>query len=111
MTVVLTRRGDVYRSVAAGGGQLGANMQTVYSQIAFEVVPISDFDTKLSYAYQATHVLWVPRWLSLYKDDEVRYGQYRTAAGVQQAYRFRVNGKRIFKTGFRQTAYYVTERE
>lgn len=111
MTVVLTRRGQLWRLVQASQSALGTSYTLIVPSLLFEVVPISDLDSRQAYALEATHVLWVSRWLALNKEDEVRYGSYVNAAGVTQPFRFVVNGKRDFRTGFRQVSYYVTERE
>jgi hypothetical protein len=111
MSVVLTRRGQLWRVVQASPSQLGSSYALIMPDLAFEVVPVSDLDQRQAYALEATHVLWAPRWLTLLREDEVRYGSYVNTAGQAQVYRYVVNGKRDFRTGFRQVSYYVTERE
>ena len=112
MTVVLTRRGQLWRSVpTTNPGVLGESMQLVMPQVPFEVVPISKLDTNTPFALEATHLLWVPRWLLLRKLDEIRYGEWSSSLGVTQVFRYVVNGRRQFRTGMANTAYYCTERE
>lgn len=109
---VLTRTGQLWRKVPTNGpGQLGEAMTMLVPALAFEVVPVSRFDSQQPYTLEATHILWVPRWQELRKEDEVRYGEWTNSLGVTQPFRYVVNGKRQFRTGFRQTAYYCTERE
>lgn len=112
MQVVLTRRGQLWRTVAASPNALSpTSMTLVNPAVEFEVVPISDLDQRPSYALEATHVIWTRRWLKMQKEDELRYGSYVNAAGQTLPFRYVVNGIRDFRTGFRQTSYYVTERE
>jgi hypothetical protein len=107
----LTRRGQLWRTLPKSSQQLGSTQQMINPQVAFEVVPISDFDRPLPYGVEATHVLWVSRWLGLLKEDEVRYGSYTNPAGQVSQFRFVVNGKQDFRIGYPNVAYYVSERQ
>lgn len=112
MIVVLTRVGQVWRSIpTVSQPGLGEAMTMIVPSIRFEVIPISRFDREQPYALEATHLLWVPRWQELRKEDEIRYGEWTNSQGVTQAFRYVVNGKRQFRVGFINTAYYCTERE
>lgn len=111
MIVVLTRRGQLWRAVPQSQQALGTTFEVINANVLFEVVPISEFDERVAYALQATHVLWVSRWLSLLKEDEVRYSSFVNAAAQPATYRYVVNGKQDFQVGLRNCAYYVTERE
>lgn len=112
MVVVLTRRGQVWRSVPnTNANQLGESMQIVVPTVTFEVVPISKLDQNTPFALEATHILWAPRWLTLRKLDEVRYGEWTNSLNVTQSFRYVINGRRQFRTGMPNTAYYCTERE
>lgn len=111
MIVILTRRGQLWRKVQASQAALGTNDHLVMAVLPFEVVPVSEPDRVIPYARESTHLMWVPRFVSMRKEDEVRWGAYVNAAGVEQCYRFVVNGKDAYQTGFRGAAYWVTERE
>jgi len=108
---VLTRRGTVYRKVQASQTQLGATDVIVYPFIAFEVVPVSDLDRVVPYALEATHILWVPRWASLHKEDVVVYASYANTFGARAPFRFVVNSRHQNVRGLPNTGYYCTERE
>jgi hypothetical protein len=109
----LTEVAGVYRSlpVPAKGANVRDKIQA-YPTIPCLIVPVSSFDRVQAYGLESTHVVWVPQWLELLKEDEVRTG--RRTDPVSQAvspYVYVVNGRRKFRVGLIHRAYYATERD
>lgn len=91
---------------------------TKWTNVPASIVPISSFDQSQPYSYGSTHVLWVPYWLDLLKDDEVRYGRRprdefsQLAAAQIVPFVYVVNGRRRFPgQGPTLTAYYAKEKD
>ena len=110
--IPLTERADVYRTIAqpTKGPNVRAESK-VYSGIACQFVPMSSFDRQQAYSLEATHVLWVPRWMDLKKEDQIRTGRRTDPFNNQLTYVYVVNGRRRFRLGLQHRAYYCTERE
>ncbi len=107
--LVLPQKAAVWRQTDDGTG--GRNESQVIKTVDCLVVPVSRFDRQSPYALEATHVLWVPGWLTLFKEDEVRYGRYATLYGDIEPYVYVVVGRREFRFGQQGRAYYTTERQ
>lgn len=102
----------VWRRVQVGPRGINAvyNDTQIVPRVAAAIVPISDFDIHVPYAHESTHIVWVPYWLLLRKEDEVRYGRDDPdASGNVQPYRYTINGRREFRLGIPQRAYYAKE--
>lgn len=106
---ILDRTVSVWRRVNNPTGQPRQIKAAVYSAIRASIVPISSFDADKDYARESTHVIWVPHWLVLRRDDEIRWGQ-RDADnfGDVAAEAFIVVGRRLFThQGPRERSYYA----
>jgi hypothetical protein len=110
--IPLTERADVYRTVAqpAKGPNVRAEAK-IFAGIPCQIIPMSSFDRQQAYSLEATHVVWVPRWLELLKEDEIRCGRRTDPFNNQLTYVYMVNGRRRFRLGLQHRAYYTTERE
>ena len=109
--MLLDKTASVWRFVSNAGANPGSTNTQVYPAVKCAIVPISSFDAVVPYARDSTHVLWVPYWLSLRREDEVRYGALLDVAGNRIAQVYVVNGRRRFSIGTSQTAFYVREKE
>ncbi len=110
--LLLDKRAAVYRFTNNPGSVPGQAETQVYPVIQCAIVPISSFDAAQSYGYEQTHVIWVPKWLALRKDDEIHWGQrlpdnYGTVAPNVYV----VNGSRTFTHAPFQAAYYCREKQ
>ena len=111
--IPLTERAAINRSVAEPSkGPNVRTKQAVYTDIPCQIVPVSSFDRMSAYSLESTHVIWVPAWLELHKEDEVRVGR-RTdpISGTVTTLIYVVNGRRRFRIGLPHRAFYATERE
>lgn len=109
--LVLTDRAAVYRSVAEPAkGPRARSQQTIFDALACLVVPVSSYDRVAPYARESTHVVWVPRWATLIKEDELRVGYRQDVFADRLEFVYVVEGVRRFKFGFQHRAYYVSER-
>jgi hypothetical protein len=108
----LTERATIYRSI--GEPSKGINVRTkreVFSDIACQVVPVSSFDRMQAFGLESTHIIWVPQWLELLKEDELRTGRRTDQMGDLTTITYVVNGRRLFRIGLQHRAYYASERE
>jgi hypothetical protein len=110
--IPLTERADVYRTQAqpAKGPNVRGNAR-IFQAIPCQIVPMSSFDRQQAYSLEATHVIWMPRWCELVKEDEIHSGRREDPFGDQLTYVYVVNGRRRFRIGLQHRAYYCTERE
>lgn len=110
--LTFTDRATIYRSVASTSrGPRARSEKPIYTNVPCLVVPISTFDRAVNFARESTHVAWVPRWLELLREDELRVGRRTDDFGDKLLYGFVINGTRRFRVGLQQRAYYATERE
>ncbi len=108
----LTEHAAVYRSLSEPSK--GINVRTkreVYSNISCLIVPVSSFDRMQAFGLESTHIIWVPRWLDLIKEDELRTGRRTDQMGDLTTMTYVVNGRRLFRIGLQHRAYYASERE
>lgn len=63
----------VFRNFSVGGGSMST--QQAFARLRCAIVPVSRLDSPQDYAYESTHVVWVPHWIALRKEDELRYGR------------------------------------
>lgn len=113
--LLLDQVGSVYRLIRGTQGNtlasLAAEMTQVYASVPCQIVPISSFDRVESYSFNSTHLLYVPLWISLQKEDEMRLGRRtlaETPSVVARAYA--VNGERTFRLGGQQHSYYCNQK-
>lgn len=108
----LTARASIYRSVAEPSKGVNVrSKQQVFADIPCQIVPVSSFDRMQAFSLESTHVVWVPRWLELLKEDELRTGTRTDQMGDNTAIVYVVNGRRRFAIGLQHRAFYVSERE
>lgn len=108
-----TDRAAIFREQAQPSKGPNVRVKTqLYPNVPCLIVPVSSFDRMNAYGLESTHVVWVPRWLTLLKEDEVRVGR-RTepVTGTVTPIVYVVNGRRMFKVGLRHKAFYASERE
>ena len=107
--MILDKLASVWRTSKSGAGYSDGQ---IYASIQVAIVPISKLDRSNPYAYEATHVLWVPFWLDLRKEDQVRYGRrLPDSQGNVVPYIYVINGKATYSLGVSQVMLYATERE
>jgi len=107
--VLLDKRASIWRKVDVAN--VFADTE-VYGSIPCAIVPISKLDQVVPYAYESTHVIWVPYWLELRKEDQIRYGRrLADAFGNVVPWTYVINGRRQFDLGIRQLAFYSKEME
>jgi hypothetical protein len=90
----------------------GTSVETlIIASVPCAILPVSTQDRNSMYSYESTHVIWVPEWLELRQEDQLRYGR-RTPDmfGNVNPYVYTVNGRRHISQSIPQTAWYVTER-
>jgi hypothetical protein len=107
--MLLNKRADVWRRV----GTIGSFADTeVYNQIPCAFVPISKLDHTQPYNFEATHIILVPYWLFLRKEDELRYSRrpLDDYSDVQPVV-FVLNGRTPYSQGGNQVVWYASERE
>jgi|ERR1700729_851473 len=108
----LTERTAVYRSVAEPlKGVNVRSKQQVFADVPCQIVPVSSFDRMQAFSLESTHVIWVPRWLELLKEDELRTGSRTDQMGDLASIVYVVNGRRLFRIGLQHRAFYCSERE
>jgi len=106
--IEMDRVAQLYRKVVQGDGSY--NDTLIAKAIPCAIVPISDFATPVSYAYQATHVIWVPYWLILRIEDRLWWGtKPADAEGDLQPYIYTIRGRRQFDLGIPQSSWYAEE--
>lgn len=111
MITVLTRHGQVWRKVQATTTALGSQDVMIYSSMPFEAVPISEEDRHAPYFVESTHTIFLPRWVSLRKEDWIVYSTFQNPFGSYVPYRYVINGVQPFRPALNTTIYYALERE
>lgn len=111
--ILLDLRVSVYRPVRAGTGATAKYTETLIApQVPAAIVPVSKQDTYTAYAHESTHIIWVPYWLFLQKEDQVRQGRADPdplGVASPQPRIYTVTGRREFRMGIPQVAYYAKE--
>lgn len=109
--LILDLRASVWRMAPRQGGG-GYVEQAVYNAIHCAVVPVTSLDAQQPFAYESTHIIWVPRWLVLRKEDQLRYGRrLPDTAGNVLPWTYVLNGRRRFTQGVPQIAWYAKEKD
>jgi hypothetical protein len=110
--IPLTERARIYRSVAdPSQGPNARSDQQIYADIPCQIVPISSHTLPGQYFQESTHVIWVPRWLSLLKEDEIRSGRRTDPFADVEYYVYVIDGRPRFKIGLPHREYYASERD
>ena len=110
--IPLTERADVYRTGALPSkGPNVRGEKRILKGVACQIIPVSSFDRVQAFNVEATHVIWLPAWIELLKEDEIRCGRRTDQFGDLLTYVYVVNGRRRFRLGLQHRAYYCGERE
>ena len=108
--VLLDLRADVWRRI--GSLTSGFEDTKIFTQIPCALVPISKLDHQQPYNFEATHTVFLPFWLQLRKEDELRYGRRPLDTyGDVQPMVYVLNGRTPYSIGGLQVVWYATERE
>ena len=106
--MILNRTASVWRMI----GTPSSFVETqVYGSVRCAIIPISSLDVQQPYAFQSTHVVWMPFWAELMKEDQIRWGRRKDRYGNVTPWVYFVVGRRDFREGPRQLAWYAQERD
>jgi len=93
--VQLTGRCDLWRmTLQPGGRKLMAAYQT---RVPCLRVAISGFESLPAFARESSDVFFLPTWLSVRDDDEIRLGRRVDADAVPSQHRYTIDGLRRFE--------------
>jgi hypothetical protein len=106
---VLDQAASVWRFVTTTGNN--RVMSEVYSAIWCSIIPVTSFRLMVPYAYESSHVVFVPRWLSLRLEDELHTARRSADSfGNIGPVVYTINGIRTFRAGGRQRIIYAKEK-
>lgn len=110
----LDRTASVWRSVLdpADPDQMRKLETQVYASVRCALVPISKLDQQVAFANEATHVLWIGKWIVLQFGDQVRTGRRDPLPtdGEVLPESYVVRGRSRYSMGTQQQTYYADER-
>lgn len=80
----------------------------VYTSIPCAIVPISQFDSISPFFRESTHVVWIPNYIVMRKEDQLKVnGQAPTPEGDNQPIVYTVDGRGDFRLGMTEIIYFV----
>ena len=108
--LILDRTVQVWRFSSVSGFGQHQTETILYPSLKAAIVPVSNLAAEQAFGYEATHIIWIPAWAHLRREDEVRWGRRDDDAfGDVEMLRYTVKGGRLFKLGGTQRAYYSKE--
>jgi hypothetical protein len=108
--LILDRIAEVWRFSAVSGFGQHQTETLAIPRMQCAIIPVSSLAAEVTYGYEATHIIWVAHWLTLRREDEVRWGRREgDAFGDMEMIRYTIRGSRLFKLGGTQRAFYSKE--
>lgn len=106
--MILDQVASIWRKV--GNSSVGYQDTQVYGSITCAIIPISKLSHEEPYARESTHLIWVPHWIVLHKEDVVRYGrQIPGPANDIVQWMYTITSRSRFIPGIPQANYYARE--